>query len=65
MEKERKGENLNRWTLASIAILKDNVGILDEISGEPQKMIIQLEAMKRTIDNTIEFLIRRGREVKG
>lgn len=54
--------DIQRWTLAFIAVVKDQASVLGEISGDRDKLLIQLSAMKRTVDNMIEFLMKKGKE---
>jgi hypothetical protein len=49
------------WIDAQIQTLKENTRIIDEYRDNMDKLIIQLWAMKKHIDSTIDFLERRKR----
>ena len=50
--------NIYDWLNAQIDIVKNCVGILDEIKEKPDLVVIQLWALKKHVDAMIDYMER-------
>jgi hypothetical protein len=50
---------LARWIDASVDTIKNSVSCLEEIKADQDKVKIQLLALRRHVDSTLEFLDRK------
>ena len=53
--------NIYDWINAQVDIIKNSVGLLDEKRENPSGLIVQLWALKKHVDCTIDFLERHKR----
>jgi hypothetical protein len=50
--------SLQVWIDAGVDTIKNSVECLEEIKADPRKVILQLRALKRHVDSTLDFLER-------
>lgn len=50
---------LELWINAQISTLQECTGILSEVKTDVDKLIVQLWAIKKHVDSTIDFLERK------
>jgi hypothetical protein len=50
---------LELWIDAQVVTLQECTGILSEVKNDVDKLIVQLRAIKKHVDSTIDFLERK------